>query len=241
MLLAELSTRFVQLRADEVDANIEEAQRLFCESLDLDRSGLWQFSGREANVALLTHIWERGDDRRVSRPAGGAPTQPGGWLLKGDDAPPVRLQVDSKSFFPWVFRELRNRRTIVIPCVEDLPAEAAEDREILRKIGTKSTVVVSLTLGGELLGCLSFATMRHAEKLSRRPGPALLPGGGPFRPRPGSPAVRDGAARERGAPEPGGGFGRRRALEPGSGARAVLDHRENPVNIPFSSRRAKSR
>ena len=52
MLLAELSARFVNLPADEVDANIEDAQRLICERLGLDRSALWQRSAQEPDLTV---------------------------------------------------------------------------------------------------------------------------------------------------------------------------------------------
>ena len=41
-LLAELSVRFVNLPADRIDGEIQDAQRRICEFLDLDRSSLWQ-------------------------------------------------------------------------------------------------------------------------------------------------------------------------------------------------------
>jgi len=41
-LLAEISSRFVNLPADQIDAEIEDAQRRICEFLNLDRSRLWQ-------------------------------------------------------------------------------------------------------------------------------------------------------------------------------------------------------
>ena len=40
-LLAEISSRFVNVPAAEVDREIEDAQRRICELLDIDRSTLW--------------------------------------------------------------------------------------------------------------------------------------------------------------------------------------------------------
>lgn len=42
MVLAEISTLFINLPADRIDSEIESAQRRVCELLDLDRSALWQ-------------------------------------------------------------------------------------------------------------------------------------------------------------------------------------------------------
>jgi hypothetical protein len=61
-LLAEISSRFVNVPADQVDGEIEGAQRRICELLDLDRSSLWQVSEQEPGRLVLTHIHQpRGD------------------------------------------------------------------------------------------------------------------------------------------------------------------------------------
>jgi hypothetical protein len=55
-LLAEISSRFINLRADQIDGEIESAQRRICELLDIDRSSLWQVTEREPGVLRLTHV-----------------------------------------------------------------------------------------------------------------------------------------------------------------------------------------
>jgi len=45
-LLIDISTHFVNVPADRIDGDIEEAQHRICEYLDLDRSALWQFSSK---------------------------------------------------------------------------------------------------------------------------------------------------------------------------------------------------
>ncbi len=57
-LLAETSARFINVPADQVDGEIECAQRRLCELLDLDRSTLWQVSGKEPVSLVLTHIYQ---------------------------------------------------------------------------------------------------------------------------------------------------------------------------------------
>ncbi len=54
VLLAETSLRFVNVPADQVDGEIEAAQRRICEFLNLDRATLWQLSEKEPRM-LLTH------------------------------------------------------------------------------------------------------------------------------------------------------------------------------------------
>ena len=57
-LLAELSTRFVALPSEHVDAAIEETQRLIVETLGLDRSTLWQLAEHGPGM-VCTHCWQR--------------------------------------------------------------------------------------------------------------------------------------------------------------------------------------
>ena len=57
-LLAETSSRFVNVPADQVGGEIEGAQRRICELLDLDRSTLWQVSGKEPVSLVLTHVYQ---------------------------------------------------------------------------------------------------------------------------------------------------------------------------------------
>jgi PAS domain S-box-containing protein len=45
--------------------------------------------------------------------------------------------------------------------LDDLPREAGHDRETLRRTGTKSTVVVPLSVGSDVIGVLSFAMVRE--------------------------------------------------------------------------------
>ena len=137
-LLAELSARFVNLPADQIDSAIEDAQRLICEFLDLDRSALWQVPEREPEVLLLTHIHQ---------PQGGprAPERP-----------------NARELFPWTAQKALAGETVMITKMPDLPPEAARDRESYGLYGTKSTVIVPLSVGGgPIFGLLTFAVMRE--------------------------------------------------------------------------------
>jgi formate hydrogenlyase transcriptional activator len=136
-LLAELSASFINLPADRIDSNIQDAQRLICELLELDRSTLWQVSGKEPVSLLMTHIY-----------------QPQGTLPF-----PAQLQ---EGMFPWSRQKVLAGEIVTFTKVSDLPPEAVRDRESYGLIGTRSDVLVPLSVGGgSPFGLLTFAVMRE--------------------------------------------------------------------------------
>lgn len=143
MLLAEISARFVNLPADQVDKEIEGAQRDICESLGLDLSALWQWSTETPHLFILTHLY---------RPLGG---------------PPVPEPMDAQEYFPWSLQQLRAGKIIIVSSVDEAPAEAARDQETWRQFGVKTTLTFPLLAGGRpLIGALSFNDMREERKWS---------------------------------------------------------------------------
>ncbi len=146
MMLAEISSGFINMPASQVSRGIRNAQRRVCECLDFDRSSLWQISDREPGEFQLTHIHQ----------------PPGG--------PPVSDHMQAKKYFPWSVDKIMAGETVVISKLSDLPPEAARDQESFRLYGTQSTVLVPLILGGGgVFGSMSFAMMRE-----ERPLPNLL-------------------------------------------------------------------
>jgi hypothetical protein len=54
-LLADISARFVNFPAEQVDNAIEEAQHHICEGLGFNLSTLWQWSSETPHLMMLTH------------------------------------------------------------------------------------------------------------------------------------------------------------------------------------------
>jgi formate hydrogenlyase transcriptional activator len=137
-LLAELSAHFINLPADQIDREIESAQRRICEFLDLDRSTLWQVSEGEPGALRLTHIHQPPESK----------------------TPPARMNI--RDFFPWTGQKVMGRETLTISKMTGLPPEADRDRENYRAYGTKSGVYVPLSVGeGPVFGLLTFAVTRQ--------------------------------------------------------------------------------
>jgi len=137
-LLAETSSRFINLPADRIDGEIEDAQRHICELLDLDRSALFQLPEGEPRVKLLTCLYQS----------------------KG--SPSVSERLNATDLFPWTVQKALSGETVTIGKVSDLPSQAARDRENYRLYGTKSTVIVPLSIGGgPIFGGLTFVAIRE--------------------------------------------------------------------------------
>ncbi len=135
-LLNDVSSRFVNLPADQVDHAVEDTQRCICEFLGVDLSTLWQWSPEDPYTLRLTHIY---------RPLGG---------------PPVPERMDARETFPWVLQELQRGEPLV-QVTANLPPEAARDQATRRHYGVKSSVVVPLSAGGgPIIGALSFDAMQ---------------------------------------------------------------------------------
>lgn len=138
-LLADLSARFVALPSGQVDAAIEETQRLIVETLGLDRSTLWQLiEGRPGMV--LTHCWQRP-----------------GW-------PPLPSDFETPSKLPWSHRKVRRGESFSFTSIDDLPAEAARDVETFRTHGPKSNVTIPLIANEQVFGAVAFATLGAERK-----------------------------------------------------------------------------
>ena len=56
-LLTEMSARFVNLPADRIDSEIQDAERRICELLGLDLAALWQWSNEDPEFFILTHLY----------------------------------------------------------------------------------------------------------------------------------------------------------------------------------------
>ena len=101
MVIADLSLKFINLPANKVDLEIEDAQRRICQCLGLDLSSLWQWSAEPPGSLELTHLYRS---------------------LAG---PPTPEPMDAQEYFPWFLQQLLTDKVTAVSSIEDLPAEAA--------------------------------------------------------------------------------------------------------------------
>jgi PAS domain S-box-containing protein len=135
-LLADLSSRFVNVPGEDVDAEIEDAQKRVCEFLGCELSGLWQWSADDPYQLVMTHLY---------RPLGG---------------PPVPEPMNAKEYFPWCQELVLGGNVVSVSSMSDLPEEAARDREVWEHFGIKTCLTLPLIYGGgNVVGAVSFNTM----------------------------------------------------------------------------------
>ena len=146
-LLADLSLKFINLPATEVDREIDDAQRRVCHCLGLDVSSLWQWSAESPGFLALTHLYR---------------SLPG---------PPTPEPMDAQEYFPWSLRQLSAGKVISLSSMEELPPEAARDKDVFHHFGIQTALGIPLSAGGgPLIGVLSF----HDTTKDGRLWPAAL-------------------------------------------------------------------
>lgn len=137
MLLTELSARFVSVTAETIDAEIVNAQRQIGEFLDLERSTLFRVEEDGVRYAV-THSWQV---------AGLAPF-------------PAFLTQD----IPWISSRVLGGQEVCWERLDDLPEEAAREKEIGRRFGPRSSFTAPLRVGGNVIGAISFGTVHRERK-----------------------------------------------------------------------------
>jgi signal transduction histidine kinase len=135
-LLADLSARFVNLPAAEVDDAVTDALRRIVELLGVDRSSLIQHTADGETV--LTHTWIAPEfDIRL----------------------PVPRSIGAR--YPWIVRRVRAGLPVIISRLDELPPEAATDRATLESVGLRSHITMPFAVAGKVEGAVGFGALRR--------------------------------------------------------------------------------
>jgi PAS domain S-box-containing protein len=147
-VLSDLSATLVNLPVSEVGQAIQRGLESIVEFLDVDQGTLSEFSEGQARLYNI---------HSYSRP--GIP--PASAMMASDE-------------FPWHIGRLRQGEMILMERIDDLPAEAARDKDsALKKMGIKSHLAIPLTVGGAALGVISFGSFRRERAWPRDVIPRL--------------------------------------------------------------------
>jgi signal transduction histidine kinase len=134
-LLSELSARLIPAAVSDVDTEIERGLRRVVEFLRMDRASLHEYVPGGAMI-------------RIS------------WVVEG--AEPLSPTSETGPF-PWTTRQHQRGQAVRFSRIDELPEEAAVDRQRYLAAGTRSCLSLPLSAGGSLLGVLSFEST-HGER-----------------------------------------------------------------------------
>lgn len=164
-LLIEISTHFINLPSEQIGQSIETAQRRICKFFGIDRSTIWQPSMQEPDSYVCTHLYQPEDAQQVIKSASMSFPSKGEWILQTSDGSEVSINIEVKTYFPWLFKEVFQRgKTVLISNLDDLPPEPSYDVEMFKRFGTKADAIIPLVVGGVVIGCITFAMIREARE-----------------------------------------------------------------------------
>lgn len=133
LLVSDISSSLINIAPDVLDSTIEAGMQKILDLLEIDRAALFEEEEQGSERMVLTHLKVR----------------PG----CGPQVKPI-LTTDS---FPWSTSQLRKGLETRYSRIDDLPDEAAIDKETLRRFGPKySAMAVPLNNGSRVFGILAL-------------------------------------------------------------------------------------
>lgn len=139
-LLARLSTAFVRLPSDQMGVAFQTCLSRIGHFLDVDRAVLMQLAPNGRQLLVMQQ-----------------------WVGPGFEPLPDVYSCDD---FPWVLRRLLNGETVICQTLDDLPAEAAADREAAERLGLRAALVLPLVASGRVHGVVSLHMVREPREWS---------------------------------------------------------------------------
>jgi PAS domain S-box-containing protein len=138
-LLARLSKDLLETPANELHDCIGSWMELIGLTYLLDRTSLWWLEPAE-DAVRLSHRWNR----------------------RGPAAQSQRLVAFGR--FPWITSRLLSGSRVVVETPDDIPPDAAEDRNFVAEEGIVSTLGVPLHVDNRLVGFGAFATVEKPRE-----------------------------------------------------------------------------
>ncbi len=137
-LIADLSTKFINLEPQEIDRNIVTLLEIIGEFSGADRGYVFLFR-KNSKVIDNTHE----------------------WCAEGVHSQIDSLQgIDLDQNFPWFAARIRRGEVVHVPSVADLPPEAAAEKAEFETGNIQSLVNVPIAAGAQLIGFVGFDAVR---------------------------------------------------------------------------------
>ena len=136
-LITDLSTRFVSVGADDIDAALNDALGALGEFSGVDRAYIFRFT----------------PDRR-------AMDNTHEWCADGIEPQIEMFQGFPTEALPWWTERLKEKNVIHVRDVEELPPEAAAEKDVLRQQDIQSVLVIPMVCEGVVVGMVGFDSVR---------------------------------------------------------------------------------
>jgi PAS domain S-box-containing protein len=140
--ISRLSKLFTNLAINSIDGELTSGLKALADVLDLDRVSII-LTDPDDKSAAISHWWVRE----------GVPPPPAG---------------NTDEHFPWLTNRIANHEIFCASAPEDLPGDAAAEREYMLSAGLKSWLAIPLRAGGEQLGRMSTGMFRRWQKWDSR-------------------------------------------------------------------------
>lgn len=142
-IITTISTNFINLQPDEIDAEINRALRTISQVTRVERSCVVLFSG-EDRQPTCTHAWNAPEIIAQNRP----------------------LDTVSATTWPWLQARIARGEIVNTPFVAALPVAAEMEIRVCRAQGIQSFVVIPMTYRGAVVGYLKFDAIRTQKTWS---------------------------------------------------------------------------
>jgi transcriptional regulator with GAF, ATPase, and Fis domain len=143
-LIADVSAAVVSVKTGALDQGVTDALGRVAEFFGADRGTVLQHRPAEG-VIVRTHLWTRG----------------------GMPEPLPASQPDAA--FPWLVEHvIRKQEILAVARLDELPPEAARDREGFERGQVRSGAMIPMVVEGRAVGYLSFTTVQHEQHWSRQ-------------------------------------------------------------------------
>lgn len=140
--IAGVSTNFINLPIEKIDAEINRILQIIGEFAGADRSYVFLLSD---NLATVDNTHE--------------------WCAEGIEPQIEKLKGLNVKDFPWWAKRINSFENIYIFRLSDLPEEAAREKNLLESEGVKSLIVVPLVYSGSAVGFFGFDYVRAEHAL----------------------------------------------------------------------------
>ena len=142
-MVADISTLFVKAKEREIDSALEEALQLSGGFFMVERAYLFLFSPDQATMANSHE-----------------------WCAPGIMACKERTQGVPLESYPWIIKRICREPFVYLPDIEQLPSEAAAEREEFKAQEIKSMLLLPLRTAEGQLGFIGYDSLRRRKEWS---------------------------------------------------------------------------